>query len=251
MDRLKDKVAVVTGAAQGIGETYAKAMAAEGAKVVVSDIADTDRVVKEIQSAGGTAMGVSADVTNDDSLAAMVEATEAELGNIEVLISNAALFTALRLTPIMQMSNEDWDRVMTVNVRGTFQSTKAVVPSMIKNGRGKIITIGSGTFYYGGPGFANYVSSKGAILGFTRSAAREFGDKNIFVNCIVPGLTESEGVQNHEDLHVARQPTVASRILKRDMVPDDLIGTLLFLASEDSDFLSGQSINVDGGRYCQ
>lgn len=251
MDRLKDKVAVVTGAAQGIGEVYAKAMAEEGAKVVVSDVADTDRVVDEIRSAGGTAMGIAADVTDDASLAAMVSAAEAEFGNIEILVSNAALFTALRFTPIMQMSNEDFDRVMTVNVRGTFQSIKAVVPSMLKNGRGKIITIGSGTFYYGGPGLAHYVTSKGGILGLSRSAAREFGDQNIFVNCIVPGLTESEGVQNHEDLHVARAPTIASRILKRDMVPEDLIGTLLFLATEDSDFLSGQSINVDGGRYCQ
>lgn len=251
MDRLKDKVAVVTGAAQGIGETYAKAMAAEGAKVVVSDLADPSRVVDEIKAAGGTAMGMTADVTDDDSLAALVSATEAEFGNLEILVNNAGLFTELRLTPIMKMSNDEWDRVMKVNARGSFQCIKAVVPSMEKNGRGKIINISSGTFYYGGPGFANYVSSKGAILGLTRSAAREFGDKNIFVNCIVPGFTESEGVQNHEDLHVARAPTLASRIIKRDMMPEDLVGTLLFLASEDSDFLSGQSINVDGGRYCQ
>lgn len=251
MDRLKDKVAIVTGAAQGIGETYAKAMAAEGAKVVVSDLDDPSRVVEEIKAAGGQAMGIIADVTDDESLAEMVSATEAEFGNLEILVNNAGLFAALRLTPIMQMSNDEWDRVMKVNARGSFQCIKAAVPSMLKNGRGKIINISSGTFYYGGPGFANYVSSKGAILGLTRSAAREFGDKNIFVNCIVPGFTESEGVQNHEDLHVARAPTLASRILKRDMVPEDLNGTLLFLASEDSDFLSGQSINVDGGRYCQ
>lgn len=251
MDRLIDKVAVVTGAAQGIGEAYAKAMAAEGAKVVVSDLDDPSRVVDEIKSAGGTAMGMNADVTDDESLAALVSATEAEFGNIEIMVNNAGLFAALRLTPIMQMSNEEWDRVMTVNARGCFQCIKAAVPSMLKNGRGKIINIGSGTFYYGGPGFANYVSSKGAILGLTRSAARELGDKNIHVNCIMPGFTESEGVKNHQDLHVARQPTLASRILKRDMVPEDLVGTLLFLASEDSDFLSGQSINVDGGRYCQ
>jgi len=251
MTRLIDKVAIVTGAAQGIGETYAKAMAAEGAKVVVSDVADTSNVVDAIKGEGGSAIGVSADVTDDASLAALVEKAESEFGPVEILVNNAALFAALRLTPIMQMSNEEWDKVMTVNARGSFQTTKAVVPSMLKNGRGKIVNISSGTFYYGGPGFANYVASKGAILGLTRSAAREFGDKNIFVNCIVPGFTESEGVQNHEDLHVARQPTIASRILKRDMVPEDLVGTLIFLASEDSDFLSGQSINVDGGRYCQ
>ena len=251
MSRLKDKVAIVTGAAQGIGETYAKAMAAEGAKVVVSDIADPGRVADEINAGGGTAVAVSADVTSDDSIADMVAETDKQFGPIEILVNNAALFTELRLTPIMEMSNEEWDRVMTVNARGSFQCIKGVVPSMITNGRGKIINISSGTFYYGGPGFANYVSSKGAILGLTRSAAREFGDKNIFVNCIVPGFTESEGVANHPQLHVARQPTLASRIIKRDMMPEDLVGTLIFLASEDSDFLSGQSINVDGGRYCQ
>ena len=221
MSRLKDKVAIVTGAAQGIGETYARALAAEGANVVVSDIADPSRVADEINAGGGTAIAVSADVTSDDSIADM------------------------------EMSNDEWDRVMTVNARGSFQCIKGVVPSMLTNGRGKIINISSGTFYYGGPGFANYVSSKGAILGLTRSAAREFGDKNIFVNCIVPGFTESEGVANHPQLHVARAPTLASRIIKRDMMPEDLVGTLIFLASEDSDFLSGQSINVDGGRYCQ
>ena len=151
----------------------------------------------------------------------------------------------------MQIPNEEWDRVMTVNVRGTVQTTKAVVPSMLRNGRGKIVNISSGTFYYGGPGLAHYVCSKGAIIAFTRSAAREFSDMNILVNCIAPGLTESEGVRNHPDLHVARAPTVQSRAIKRDMVPEDLVGMLLFLASEDSDFVTGQTFNVDGGKYNQ
>ena len=251
MSRLDGKVAVVTGGAQGIGETYAKALAEEGARVVVSDIADPSRVVDEIRNAGGEAMGNVADVTDDGALSDLVKAAEAAFGPIEVLVNNAALFAELRLTPIMQISNEEWDRVMTVNVRGTVQTTKAVVPSMLRNGRGKIVNISSGTFYYGGPGLAHYVCSKGAIIAFTRSAAREFGDKNILVNCIAPGLTESEGVRNHPDLHVARAPTVQSRAIKRDMVPDDLIGMLLFLASEDSDFVTGQTFNVDGGRYNQ
>ena len=251
MDRLKDKVAVITGAAQGIGETYAKAMAAEGAKVVVSDIDDPSRAVGEIQAAGGKAMGIVADVTDDDSLATLVSATESEFGNIDILVNNAALFAALRLKPIMEMSNDEWDQVMKVNVRGTLQATKAVVPSMIKNGGGKIINISSGTFYYGGPGMAHYVCSKGAIIAFTRSASREFADKNILVNCISPGLTVSEGVENHPDLHVAREPTVQSRAIKRDMVPEDLVGMLLFLASPDSDFITGQTYSVDGGKHNQ
>lgn len=249
MGRLDGKVAIVTGAAQGIGETYSKALAQEGAKIVVSDIADCARVAGDITGNGGQAIAITADVTDDSSLAALVDKTETEFGPVEILVNNAALFAELRLTPFMQISNEDWDRVMAVNVRGTFQTTKAVVPSMIKNGRGKIINISSGTFYYGGPGLAHYVSSKGAIIGFTRSASRELGDKNIFVNCIAPGLTESEGVREHPDLDVARAPTIQSRTIKRDMLPEDLIGSLLFLASEDSDFLTGQTLNVDGGKY--
>ena len=251
MDRVKDKVAIITGAAQGIGETYAKALAGEGAKVVLSDIDNPNRAVEEIQSSGGTAMGVIADVTDDTSLAALVATTESEFGNIDILVNNAALFTALRITPIMEMSNDEWDRTMKVNVRGTLQTTKAVVPSMVKNGGGKIINISSGTFYYGGPGMAHYVCSKGAIIAFTRSASREFADKNILVNCIAPGLTISEGVDNHPDLHVAREPTVQSRAIKREMVPEDINGTLLFLASDDSDFITGQTYNVDGGKFNQ
>jgi NAD(P)-dependent dehydrogenase (short-subunit alcohol dehydrogenase family) len=251
MDRVKDKVAIITGAAQGIGETYAKALAGEGAKVVLSDIDNPNRAVEEIQSSGGTAMGVIADVTEDTSLAALVATTESEFGYIDILVNNAALFTALRITPIMEMSNDEWDRTMKVNVRGTLQTTKAVVPSMVKNGGGKIINISSGTFYYGGPGMAHYVCSKGAIIAFTRSASREFADKNILVNCIAPGLTISEGVDNHPDLHVAREPTVQSRAIKREMVPEDINGTLLFLASDDSDFITGQTYNVDGGKFNQ
>ena len=249
--RLAGKTAIVTGGASGFGAGIVEKFLAEGAKVMVSDIEDPSRVVNEIKESNGTAVGIQCDVTDDASIAAMVTATEEEFGSVEILVNNAALFAALRLTPIMEMSNEAWDKTMTVNVRGTFQCIKAVVPSMLKNGRGKIINVSSGTFYYGGPGMADYVSSKGAILGLTRSAAREFGDQNIYVNAIVPGLTISEGVDTHPQLGVAREPTVASRILKREMMPEDLIGTLLFLASEDSDFLSGQSINVDGGRFCQ
>ncbi len=251
MSRLDGKVAVVTGAAQGIGETYAKALAAEGARVVVSDIADPSRAVDEIANAGGEAIGAIADITDDGSLSDLVAAAESAFGPIEILVNNAGLFAELRVTPIMQIPNEEWDRVMTVNVRGTVQTTRAVVPSMLKNGRGKIVNVSSGTFYYGGPGLAHYVCSKGAIIAFTRSASREFGDKNILVNCIAPGLTESEGVRNHPDLHVARAPTVQSRAIKRDMVPEDLVGILLFLASEDSDFVTGQTFNIDGGKYNQ
>ena len=247
MNRLSGKVAVVTGAAQGIGAAYAEGMAAEGAKVVVSDIADTSAVVARIKSAGGEAVGCTADVTDNDSLASMVAMAEDTFGPIEILINNAAIFATLTLKPFLQIDEDEWDAVMRVNVRGPFQCTKAVVPSMRKNGRGKIINVSSGTFLRGAPMFCHYVSSKGAIVGQTRSLAAELGEDNIHVNCVVVGLTESEGVVQHEQLSKIKGPTLQARVLKRGMLPEDLLGTIYHLASEDSDFITGQCINVDGG----
>ena len=251
MGRMSGKVAVVTGAAQGIGRTYAESLAREGAKVVVTDILDTTEAVAAIQSAGGEAIGVETDVTSDESLAAMVEAAESEFGSIEVLINNASIFANLTLKPFMQIANDEWDTVMRVNVRGPFQATKAVLPSMKKNGRGKIINISSGTALRGAPMFPHYVSSKGAIIAQTRALSRELADDNIHMNTIIVGLTESKGVKEHGQLGAAKAPTLAMRAIKREMVPEDLIGTMLFLATEDSDFITGQSINVDGGALNQ
>lgn len=247
MNRLTDKVAVVTGAAQGLGAAYAAGMAAEGAKVIVSDVADTSEVVERIKAAGGSAIGCKADVTDNDSLEAMVADAESAFGPIEILINNAAIFATLTLKPFTQISEDEWDTLMRVNVRGPFQATKAVVPSMRKNGRGKIINISSGTFLRGAPMFCHYVTSKGAIVGQTRALAAELGADNIYVNCILVGLTESEGVKQHKQMSKITGPTLQARVLKRAMLPEDLLGTVYHLASEDSDFITGQSINVDGG----
>lgn len=247
MDRLTGKVAVVTGAAQGIGAAYAKGLASEGARVVVCDLADPSAVVDEINASGGEAMGVVADVTDDESLNMLVAETEAHFGPIEILINNAAIFASIQFKPFTELSNEEWDAVMKVNARGPFQATKAVVPSMKKNGRGKIINISSGTFLRGAPMFCHYVASKGAVVGQTRALARELGSSNVYVNCIMVGLTESEGVAASKQYDGARSATQNMRIIQRDMVPDDLLGTMYFLASEDSDFISGQCVNVDGG----
>lgn len=248
---MSGKVAVVTGAAQGIGRAYAEALAAEGAKVVVTDIQDTDEAVNAIKAAGGEAIGLQTDVTSDESLASMVEETESAFGPIEVLINNASIFATLKLKPFTQISNDEWDAVMRVNVRGPFQATKAVLASMKKNGRGKIINISSGTALRGAPMFPHYVSSKGAIIAQTRAISRELADDNIHVNTIIVGLTESKGVKEHAQLGAIKAPTLAMRAIKREMLPEDLIGAMLFLATEDSDFITGQSINVDGGALNQ
>jgi len=247
MNRLKGKVAVVTGAAQGIGAAYAEGLAAEGAQVVVADVADTSAVVDRIKEAGGSAVGCHTDVTDNQSLAAMVEVAESTFGPIEILINNAAIFASLTLKPFTEIDEDEWDAVMRVNVRGPFQCAKAVLPSMRKNGRGKIINIASGTFLRGAPMFCHYVSSKGAVVGQTRALATELGSDNVYVNCILVGLTESEGVKEHKQLGAIKAPTLANRVIKRAMLPEDLLGTMYFLASEDSDFITGQCVNVDGG----
>ncbi|NNE34622.1 MAG: glucose 1-dehydrogenase [Rhodothermales bacterium] len=252
MGRVSGKVAVVTGAAQGIGRSYAESLAAEGAKVVVTDIQDTAEAVASIKAAGGDAIGVETDVTSDESLAAMVEKAESAFGPIEILVNNASIFATLTLKPFMKITNDEWDTVMRVNVRGPFQATKAVMPSMKKNGRGKIINISSGTALRGAPMFPHYVSSKGAIIAQTRALSRELADENIHMNTIIVGLTESKGVKEHAQLlGASKAPTLAMRAIKREMVPEDLVGTMLFLATEDSDFITGQSINVDGGALNQ
>jgi len=247
MDRLKGKVAVVTGAAQGIGAAYANGLASQGARVVVCDLADPTAVVDEINNGGGEAMGVVADVTDDESLNSLVAQVEEQFGPIEILVNNAAIFASIHFKPFTELSNEEWDAVMKVNARGPFQATKAVLPSMKKNGRGKIINISSGTFLRGAPMFCHYVASKGAVVGQTRALSRELGASNVHMNCIMVGLTESEGVAASKQYDMARSATQNMRVIQRDMMPDDLLGTIYFLASEDSDFISGQCINVDGG----
>ena len=248
MARVKDKVAVVTGGAQGIGRAYAECLASEGAKVVVTDILDTNEAVDAIKKVGGDAIGLKTDVISNVSLESMVEEAEKAFGPIEILVNNAAVFASIEMKPFTQISEDEWDLVMRVNVRGPFQAVKAVLPSMQKTGRGKVINISSGTILRGAPMFLHYVSSKGAILAQTRALCRELAKDNIQANTIIIGLTESDGVKaNEKMLGGAKGPTLAMRAISRPMLPEDVLGTLLFLASEDSDFITGQAVNVDGG----
>lgn len=247
MGRLEGKVAVISGAAQGIGAIMAQALSEAGAKVLVTDVQDTAKAVQRINDAGGTAQGMKVDVTNNDDLAAMVE-TAKSMGGLDIMVNNASIFATLTPKPFFEISDEEFDRIMTVNTRSVHQVMKAIVPTMIGAGGGKVINIASGTFYYGPPGLSHYTASKGAVIALTRCHGRELGDKNIQVNAIAPGLTESEGLRGNDAFDMARAPTVASRSIKREMVPEDLLGTLIYLASPDSDFVTGQTLNVDGGK---
>lgn len=247
MGRLDGKTAVITGAAQGIGALMAKALADEGAKVLVTDVQDTAKAVQAITDSGGTAQGMKVDVTSNDNLAAMVEAAKG-LGGLDIMVNNASIFATLTPKPFFEIEDDEFDLIMRVNARGVHQVMRAIVPTMIAAGGGKVINIASGTFYYGPPGLSHYTASKGAVIALTRCHGRELGEKNIQVNAIAPGLTESEGLAANSGFDMARGPTVASRSIKREMLPEDLLGTLLYLSTSDSDFVTGQTLNVDGGK---
>ncbi len=247
MGRLEGRVAIVTGAGRGIGAEYAKALAAEGAKVTVTDIVDTDNTVNIIHQAGGEAIGVRCDVTKPDDVNAMVAETVAKFGKLDIIVNNAALFADLKQRSFLEIPEEEWDRVMQVNTRGVFTCSKAAVTEMKKNGYGKIVNIASGTVFKGVPMLLHYVSSKGAQIAFTRALAREVGEFGITVNCIAPGLTMSEKVATDEQWMAVKGGNTASRALKREEVPEDLLGAVVFFSSTDSDFITGQTLVVDGG----
>ena len=247
MGRLDGRVAIVTGAGRGIGVHYAKALAEQGAKVCCSDILDTENTVNIIKQAGGEAIGNRCDVTDPDQVRAMVAETVEAFGKVDIMVTNAAIFADLQQRSFLEIPEEEWDRVMAVNTRGVFSCVKAVVPEMIRNGYGKIVNIASGTVFKGTPMMLHYVSSKGAMVAFTRSLSRELGEHNISVNAIAPGLTMSEKLVGDKQWLDMKDANAQTRALKRDEVPEDLIGTLVYLSSPDSDFVTGQTIVVDGG----
>jgi NAD(P)-dependent dehydrogenase (short-subunit alcohol dehydrogenase family) len=237
--KLEGKVAVVTGGAQGIGRAIADGLAREGARVVVADLQETDAYET-----------VRADVSSEDDVARMVEEVRGRAGRIDILVNNAGLYASLPMRPFEEIPVDEWRQVMDVNVLSMFLTCRAVVPVMREQGGGKIVNISSGTPFRGVPFLLHYVTSKGAIVAFTRALAKELGKDDIRVNCVAPGFTMSEGVKAHpEVVEKLRDVSVAARTIQRDQVPEDVVGAVVFLCGPDADFVTGQTMVIDGGQY--
>jgi NAD(P)-dependent dehydrogenase (short-subunit alcohol dehydrogenase family) len=248
--RLEGKVVIVTGAARGIGKDYALALAKEGANLVVTDILEegVKETASEISRSGGKAIALRADVSLESDTNRLAEEAAKHFGRIDVLVNNAALYGGLKRRPFYEIDVDEWDKVQAINVRGTWLCIKSVFPYMKKQGKGKIVNISSGTFFAGSPGLAHYVASKGAVIGLTRGICRELGQFNITINAIAPGYTLTDATLkiNPDPKYTAEM--ASTRALKRDQYPQDLLGTLIYLCSDDSDFMTGQTLLIDGGR---
>lgn len=248
--RLDGRVAIVTGGGHGIGKAYCEGLAAEGSAIVVAEIDGdaAERTATELRKNGVRALEIATDVADEKSAQRMAERTLEAFGRIDVLINNAAVFATIPISrvPLEQVTVEEWDLVMAVNLRGVFLACKAVLPAMREQGYGKIVNISSGTALSGSPMRIHYTASKGGVLSFTRTLAREVGPSGIRVNAVAPGSTLSEENPS-EDILQMRQRPVGERALPRVQMPADLVGAIVFFASPESDFITGQTLVVDGG----
>jgi 3-oxoacyl-[acyl-carrier protein] reductase len=248
--RLVNKVAIITGAAHGIGKAYAQRFAEEAAHVVIADIdaQSGDAVAKTLGDAKFSAWSRTTDVRSYSSIEGLMRETVDKFGRIDILLNNAAIYVTQKLWkgPVEELALEEWDRVIEVNLKGVFLCSKAVIPIMKRQQSGKIINIASGTFFSGSGNMPHYTTAKGGVVALTRVMARQLGEWNINVNCMTPGSTMSEDNVT-QDVLERRENSVNKRSFKRVETPADIVGTALFLASADSDFMTGQLLVVEGG----
>jgi NAD(P)-dependent dehydrogenase (short-subunit alcohol dehydrogenase family) len=246
MATLDGKVAIVTGGAQGIGRAIADGLSREGARIVVADLQRAEAAADSYPDG----VGLTVDVSSEEDTARMVRETVERCGSVDVLVNNAGLYASLAMRPFTEIPLDEWNRVMEVNVASMFLTSRAVVPVMREQGGGKIVNISSGTPFRGVPFLLHYVTSKGAIVAFTRALAKELGKDAIHVNCVAPGFTMSDGVKAHpEVVEKLRDASVSARTIQRDQMPEDVVGAVVFLCSPAADFVTGQTMVIDGGQY--
>lgn len=245
--RLEGKVAIVTGGGRGLGKAFCLKLAEEGAKIVVVDVIDTTGTVKEIEERNGSAIGLKVDVSQEEDTQRMAGETVAKFGRIDVLVNNAAIFYGLERKSFQDISTEEWDRLMAVNVKGQWLCAKAVAPEMKKQGKGKIINVASNVAFTGHVGFLHYLTSKAAILGLTRGLAGELGEHGICVNSLCPGMAMTEARRLYTSDELALERARKEQLIRRPQQPEDLVGIVAFLASDESDLMTGQTVVVDGG----
>ncbi len=249
MYNLDGKIALVTGGASGIGLDLAVGLAARGCRVVVGDILDQARLEQARVAVGGECLAVAMDVTNNEQVTAAVAKTQARFGGLDIVVNNAGLYTGISRGPFEELEIAEWERIFAVNVTGVFRVVKACLPLLKASGSGRILNISSATVFSAPPNMLHYVSTKGALTAMTKSMARELGEHGITVNAIAPGFTLSSGVINTAGAASAAQSerARAARALKRDQIPEDLVGATCFLASDGAGFITGQTLVIDGG----
>jgi NAD(P)-dependent dehydrogenase (short-subunit alcohol dehydrogenase family) len=247
---LKDKVAIITGGGRGIGRAFALRFAEEGAKILIPDISlkRAESVVKEIKDKGGDASATTTDISNEKAVLEMAKTVMQQYGRVDILVNNAAIWFGINMTPWDTWTVDEWDNIFKVNVRGTWMCCKAIAPLMIKQSKGKIINIASNVARVpAAQFFMPYSCSKGAIYTFTHALARALGSSGINVNAIGPGYTATEASLAQTDSNKIFEIATSDQSIQRQEQPADLVGTAVYLASSDSDFVSGQIIFVDGG----
>ena len=247
MGMLDNKVAIVTGGAKGLGEAYCLRLAREGARVVVADILEkeAEAVVDEIKAAGGQAMAIKADVTSEEATQRMAEETVKKFGSIDVLVNNAGYYYGMVRQPFYEVPVEEWDKAMLINAKGNWLCARAVFPQMKKQNKGKIINVASEACFAPTRGLIHYTAAKTAVIGITRVLAGEMGQSGICVNIIAPGVIDTEATATYADIEKMDASSVP---MGRWGKPDDVVGAVVFFASDDSDFISGQSLLINGAR---